>query len=544
MSGPSQTRIPRFDPGYVRTVGDTVGIVNLTPPAFQLASEQVIQGASSRCLHGRRIQLTAEDVEAALRERNLQSPIGFTNKYTISQRCLTMPSGEELYVNVDQEIAVPQLADAQHIKYPVCSYVKAHWLVLEGKMPGIPENVRANEPEAEEEEEEEHLNLDPNNPKAAAAIAARRETAGGQLGAAVAFRAATKGLKTKELIVVKPPIIESLSVVRCNVVHHCLSMLIYLMRMIRSISQNKSIKLQPYLHELLPCIMTCMMAKQLCVRPDTDNHWALRDYAAKTLSIVVKEHGVTHLRERIFRSGWQVLCDRKSSPASIYGSLLPCVEYSSKNVKHDVYSQVVSLIGNYKTTNPMERDNVMEKDPEPGSSSSWPRDVSVPIANQDVGFDDGFVNGIAEKSGIYPDDLDPKARHAIASSLNICIRDILSNAKRVMFHCRRQQMICKDVDSALVLQKIPPRFGFTTNQEIPLRFADSGGRDILVDDSEALLLAQILSQQQGKITGDPYIKAHWLAIEGEQPAIPENPVPSLRSRHALHLQSLEVSQKI
>ena len=43
MSGPSQTRIPRFDPGYVRTVGDTVGIINLTPPAFQLASEQVNQ---------------------------------------------------------------------------------------------------------------------------------------------------------------------------------------------------------------------------------------------------------------------------------------------------------------------------------------------------------------------------------------------------------------------------------------------------------------------------------------------------------------------
>ena len=32
--------------------------------------------------------------------------------------------------------------------------------------------------------------------------------------------------------------------------------------------------------------------------------------------------------------------------------------------------------------------------------------------------------------GLFP------ARHAIASSLNICIRDILSNAKRVMFHCR------------------------------------------------------------------------------------------------------------
>ncbi len=34
--------------------------------------------------------------------------------------------------------------------------------------------------------------------------------------------------------------------------------------------------------------MSCILAKQLCPRPDTDNHWALRDYAASRCAQMVK----------------------------------------------------------------------------------------------------------------------------------------------------------------------------------------------------------------------------------------------------------------
>lgn len=34
--------------------------------------------------------------------------------------------------------------------------------------------------------------------------------------------------------------------------------------------------------------MSCILAKQLCPRPDTDNHWALRDYAASKCAHMVK----------------------------------------------------------------------------------------------------------------------------------------------------------------------------------------------------------------------------------------------------------------
>ena len=31
-----------------------------------------------------------------------------------------------------------------------------------------------------------------------------------------------------------------------------------------------------YLHELIPAVATCIVSRQLCSRPDHDNHWALR----------------------------------------------------------------------------------------------------------------------------------------------------------------------------------------------------------------------------------------------------------------------------
>ena len=67
--------------------------------------------------------------------------------------------------------------------------------------------------------------------------------------------------------------------VRVNVVQHNLAILIYLMRMVKSLLENQSLILEKYLHELIPAVATCIVSRQLCSRPDHDNHWALRFFA-------------------------------------------------------------------------------------------------------------------------------------------------------------------------------------------------------------------------------------------------------------------------
>mmetsp|Transcript_28047 Transcript_28047/g.42438 ORF Transcript_28047/g.42438 Transcript_28047/m.42438 type:complete len:440 (-) Transcript_28047:1331-2650(-) len=65
-----------------------------------------------------------------------------------------------------------------------------------------------------------------------------------------------------------------------NVGHpeHCRT----LIRMARSLLENPHMHLELHLHQLLPAILTTVVAKNLSARA-TDNHWALRDDAAQTL---------------------------------------------------------------------------------------------------------------------------------------------------------------------------------------------------------------------------------------------------------------------
>jgi len=47
------------------------------------------------------------------------------------------------------------------------------------------------------------------------------------------------------------------------------------------------------LHELIPSVATCIVSRSLCVRPEIDNHWALRDFAARLLVQICKNFNTT-----------------------------------------------------------------------------------------------------------------------------------------------------------------------------------------------------------------------------------------------------------
>ncbi|VEL20238.1 unnamed protein product [Protopolystoma xenopodis] len=72
--------------------------------------------------------------------------------------------------------------------------------------------------------------------------------------------------------------------VRVNVSNNNLAILIYLMRLVKALIDNPHLCLEPYLHLLVPTVTTCVLCRQLCAKPITDNHWALRDFAAKQLA--------------------------------------------------------------------------------------------------------------------------------------------------------------------------------------------------------------------------------------------------------------------
>lgn len=73
------------------------------------------------------------------------------------------------------------------------------------------------------------------------------------------------------------------------------------------------ILLQSQLHELIPAVATCIVSRQLCLRPDVDNHWALRDFAARLMAQSCKTFSTTtnNIQSRITKTFTKVsfLCD-------------------------------------------------------------------------------------------------------------------------------------------------------------------------------------------------------------------------------------------
>merc|ERR1719317_501058 len=117
------------------------------------------------------------------------------------------------------------------------------------------------------------------------------------------------------------------------------------MRMVKSLLENQTLYLEKYLHELIPAVGTCIVSRQLCTRPDHDNHWALRDFASRMMAAIcknfhsstnstsrVEEIAAQNIRTLLVKSVSPVLKSVRSPPDNIeeykasYGSLGPYLQ--------------------------------------------------------------------------------------------------------------------------------------------------------------------------------------------------------------------------
>jgi len=62
------------------------------------------------------------------------------------------------------------------------------------------------------------------------------------------------------------------------------------MRATWALLKNPQLTVEPYLHQLMPAILTCLVGKQLCEDPMEDDHWSLREYSAQLVSFVCERY--------------------------------------------------------------------------------------------------------------------------------------------------------------------------------------------------------------------------------------------------------------
>lgn len=117
---------------------------------------------------------------------------------------------------------------------------------------------------------------------------------------------------------------------------------------------------------------------------------------------------------------------------------------------------------------------------------------------------------------------------ALASDVEYRIHQVVEEAARFMRHARRTTMTTDDIDQALRVLNIEPLYGHSPHNPPTFRRAISyppnsaTGTLYFVEDEE-IDFDRVLREEKITLPKPVSWTAHWLAVEGVQPLIPENP---------------------
>ncbi|GJE91707.1 TAF-domain-containing protein [Phanerochaete sordida] len=124
---------------------------------------------------------------------------------------------------------------------------------------------------------------------------------------------------------------------------------------------------------------------------------------------------------------------------------------------------------------------------------------------------------------------------ALASDVEYRIHQVVEEAARFMRHARRTTMTTSDIDQALRVLNIEPLYGHyphnppTFRRAGPYPASQAAGALYFVEDEE-IDFDRVIKEEKISVPKGPRWAAHWLAVEGVQPLIPENP-PAIPKEH-------------
>lgn len=365
----------------MKVISESIGVNRLSEDTLLCLAEdatyrlkEVLQESMKFAMHRKSAVLSCRDVDSALRSKNVEPIYGFVSEEFIPFR-FASGGGRELHYIEDKEIDLNELISNPLPRIPYDTAIKAHWLAIDGVQPNIPENpapeqvtlldvlnktetkpllgaqpmkssvVPANNPlknvaqENENKDTKKKTKIESNvglKPRFTHELSVEqqlyyKEITEAAVGSSEARRAeALQSLSTDPGLSQMLPRFSTFvsEGVRVNVVQNNLALLIYLMRMVKALMDNSTLNLEKYLHEMIPAVMTCIVSRQLCTRPDVDNHWALRDYAARLMAQICRSFSTSTnlIQPRITSTFCKCLHDEKSTLAARYGSVAGLAE--------------------------------------------------------------------------------------------------------------------------------------------------------------------------------------------------------------------------
>lgn len=366
----------------IKIIAESVGISNISDEAAKLIADDmtyrlkmIIQDAKKFMGHAKRKKLSINDVDHTLKVKNIEPLYGFVTPEFIPFR-FASGGGREIYFNEEKEMELSDVVGAQMPKLPLDISVKAHWLSIEGVQPTIPENpppvskdqqkIESMDPatklqkigstpanKGSKEEIAKHLEIVQLKQLATHELSVEQQLYYKEITEACVGSDESRRAEALQSLASDPGLYQMLprlsqfisEGVKVNVVQNNLALLIYLMRMVKALLDNQTLFLEKYLHELIPSVCSCIVSKQLCTRPDVDNHWALRDFASRLMAQIAKNFNTTtsNVQTRVTRMFSRALGNDKMPLASHYGAISGLSELGPEVVRTFVIPRIKSI---------------------------------------------------------------------------------------------------------------------------------------------------------------------------------------------------------
>ncbi|KAL8687856.1 MAG: hypothetical protein Q9218_006089 [Villophora microphyllina] len=143
------------------------------------------------------------------------------------------------------------------------------------------------------------------------------------------------------------------------------------------------------------------------------------------------------------------------------------------------------------------------------------------------------IKDVAESLGIAS--LNDDVLSGLSMDIECRIREVLEEALKFVRHSKRTNLTTQDISQALKVLNIEPLYGYESTR--PLRFGEASigpGQPLFYVEDEEMDFEKLINAPLPKVPREISFtelnidqpSAHWLAVEGVQPSIPQNPAPA------------------